>query len=107
MKLPTLEENHYSLISAEQMNKKFPDTFWIPSKERRENLSKGDIVKIIFEMESIEDPKELNAERMWVIITEKSNAFYVGKLDSFPFDNVHIKYGQRVNFKPEHIIDIC
>ena len=114
IRLPTLERNFWSLASDEKANAENPDTFWIPERERREQLRRGDAAKMIFEIES-EDADTgaivVNRERMWVIVTEKIGDTYIGMLDNQPAtiepaDDVYLRFGAEVPFKAEHIIDI-
>ena len=45
-------------------------TFYKPSRQVLDKLEVGNLVKLIFTFEQA-DPQQPNAERMWVIITEK------------------------------------
>ena len=117
---------NYTLANAEDRNRENPDTFWIPAKHRREYLKTGAIVKLIFD----------DKERMWVKVTERTETGYQGTLSSIPtliFDNKErisvtvaertetgylgilnsipvglqtLRYGDVVEFGPEHVIDI-
>ena len=106
MNLPSFDKNYFELDNAEDIHKKYPESFWIPEKAVRNNLKSGDIVKLIFRMLVKENPEEVEVERMWVEINEKEDGFYVGKLDNDPMGSVHVKCGQEVYFKPEHVIDV-
>ena len=106
MKLPSYETDHYELDNGEEIHNEYPESFWIPSRELRENLNAGDIVKLIFRMEEKENQDNVSVERMWVEIKEKNGAFYTGCLDNDPNGEVLIKCGISVNFKAEHIIQI-
>jgi len=106
MELPSYDKDHYELDNAEDIHNEYPESFWIPEKEIRKNLQSGSIVKLIFRMETKEDPEEVEVERMWVIINEKKDGFYLGKLDNDPMGSVNVECGQEIYFKPEHIIDV-
>ena len=114
LRLPTLERNFWQLASGEKANAEHPDTFWIPEKERRENLKRGDAAKLIFELEAEHEDTgaiEIGRERMWVIVAEKIGNTYIGILDNQPAmiepaDNVYLRFGAEVPFTAEHVIDI-
>ena len=104
--LPNYETDHYELDNGEEIHNEYPETFEIPSRELRENLNSGDIVKLIFRMEEKENQEEVSVERMWVEIKEKNGTYYSGILDNDPNGEVLIKCGITVNFKAEHVIQI-
>ena len=114
IRLPTLEKNFWSIASGEQAHRENPETFWIPERERREQLQRGDAAKLIFEIEGQDRDTgaiEVSRERMWVIVTEKIGDTYLGILDNSPqtiegADDVYLRFGAEVPFKAEHIIDI-
>lgn len=87
-----------NLTSGEEMNRQYPDTFHIPTREERESLKPGQSAKLIFE--------DLH-ERMWVSVVEKTDTGYLGSLDNIPTcPTSDIDYGDLVEFGPEHVIDI-
>ena len=106
MKLPTFEAGFYEVDNAESTHLEYPDSFWIPEKKLRESLKSGDLVKLVFRMQTIKDSDDLSVERMWVKITKAGTDFYTGTLDNDPGGSVCLSYGQTVSFKPCHIIDI-
>ena len=106
MKLPNYENDHYELDNGEEINKEHPESFYIPSRELRDNLQAGDTVKLIFRMEEKINPDEVAVERMWVEINNKEGSFYTGTLDNDPNGEVFIECGLSVNFKAEHVIQI-
>lgn len=55
----------FELENGETLNREYLDTFWIPSKDQRENLLPGEIVKLIFR---ISYGNEASVERMWVTV---------------------------------------
>ena len=106
MQLPSYDKDHYELDSCEEIHKEYPDTYWIPERELRDNLKCGDIVKLVFRMEEKENPDEVTVERMWVEVQEKVGDVYIGKLDNEPAGEVHVLCGQTVCFKAEHVNNI-
>lgn len=106
MILPTYESEHYQLDNGEELNREFPDSFWIPEKHIRESLKVGDFVKLIFSMEETIGSEEVSVERMWVEITSVYPDYYVGKLDNDPSGSDCVMCGQHVTFQPCHVIDI-
>ena len=93
----------YTLADGEAQHSETPDTFWIPSREKRESLKKDDLVKLVFE---ISDGSQTQGERMWVIVTGGDRSGYTGILDNDPYSTDQIKAGLEVTFKPKHVIDI-
>ncbi len=93
----------YVLDSGVELNRQYPSTFIIPSKEEISQLKIGDLVKLVFR-------EDTAGERMWVKISDISltgdhNSF-VGTLDNEPYELETIKYGDTVIFSPEHVIQI-
>ena len=105
MRLPSFDVDHYTLDDGEEIHKENTDTFLIPSAHDRENLKKGDIVKLIFRMEQ-RDVEELSIERMWVIVTDVKRGGYVGKIDNDPVGEVFLKADDSVEFESKHVIQI-
>jgi hypothetical protein len=109
-KLATFEENYWELRSAEESNRENPDKFWIPDLEIRLNLKRGNAAKLIFDFEGYgEDEQiEIGGERMWVIVKEKIDDFYLGILDNQPvgIDEGFLDKNSEIYFKAEHITDI-
>jgi len=93
----------YSLENGEARNHEYPETFEIPSRELREQLKAGDLVKLLFTLTNGNDSQ---SERMWVIVTGGDSAGYEGTLDNDPVSTDRIKSGLKVTFKPEHVISI-
>ena len=93
----------FTLDDGEALNRENPDSFWIPTKERRENLVKDDLVKLVF---LLTDGKQTQGERMWVIVTGGDSSGYTGTLDNDPYSTDRIKAGHEVSFEPRHVIAI-
>lgn len=100
----------WRLISAEERHASHPETFKIPTRERRESLAPGDGVKLLFDIETREDGRVIDrgVDRMWVIIKARSDRGYTGVLDSDPgaAENLLLHEGDEISFSPEHICDI-
>lgn len=109
---PTIERDGWTLLSAEDHNARYPDTFFIPPRHARESLSPGDAVQLMFDIETREGGRVIDrgVDRMWVILKRRSAAggIYEGVLDSDPgrAENVTLHPGTEVNFGPEHVIAI-
>ncbi len=93
----------YALDNGEELNRECPDTFWIPARDERENLIPGDLVKLIFRISLGE---EEHVERMWVIVEERKSGGYIGALDNDPYCTTELRSGERIEFRPEHIVQI-
>lgn len=114
MRLASREIDFWELRSGEVAHAANPESFWIPSLEHRQNLKRGQAVRLIFDIESIDENDEvvIQGERMWLIVAEKTGDFYIGILDSQPasFKQTAIDYlcfGAEIPFLPEHVIDIA
>ena len=113
MQLATIKNDFWELKSGEVCHEESPDTFWIPEKEERLNLKLGDAAKVIIEIESEDDLGNihLQGERMYVIVSEILENFYIGILDSQPAslepsDDNYLCFGAEIPFMAEHVIDI-
>lgn len=110
LRLATFEEDFWQLRSGEESHKENPEHFWIPDLEIRQNLKRGDAVKLIFDFEGYNENGELEigGERMWVVVKEKVGDFYLGILDNQPagMDEEFLDKGSEICFKAEHIIDV-
>lgn len=109
-RLATFEEDFLQLRSGENVNQENPEDFWIPPLEERLNLKKGDGVKLIFDFEAFDENGNLQigGERMWVVVKEKIDDFYLGILDNQPasIDEGFLDRNSEIYFKAEHIVDI-
>ena len=113
LRLPTLAKDGWSLRSGEAAHQAHPDSFWIPPLAERRGLQRGQLAKLIFEIEAEDDAgnPEVNGERMWVMVTERIGEHYIGILDNQPAtfeasDEEYLVPGAEVPFLPEHVIDI-
>jgi len=105
-----LENDGWELISAEDRNASHPETFQIPSREKRESLTQGDGAKLLFDIETREEGRVVDrgVDRMWVIVRARTNGGYIGVLDNNPgtAGNLRLREGDNVAFGPEHIAEI-
>lgn len=88
----------WTLDNAEERAAEAPRSFFIPPAETRRNLQVGDVVKLIFRLESDDS---VQVERMWVEVVETEP--YVGTLANNPDLEGVIEHGERVPFGPEHV----
>jgi len=112
MRLANRKDDFWELRSVEEAHRQHPDTFWIPPLEERQNLKRGQAVKLIFDIEFDNDGDVIVAsERMWVTVAERIGSYYIGILNnqpaSFePSDDIYLCFGAEIPFAPEHIADI-
>lgn len=85
-----------TLLSGVEKHRDHPDTFEIPDETHKLVVCAGDYVKLMFRDEAG------TVERMWVEVT----ADCVGKLANHPEKLKGVAYGEPIQFKPEHIINI-
>jgi uncharacterized protein YegJ (DUF2314 family) len=90
----------YKLLNAIEQNKKYPETFEIPSKSEIENVKLNTFVKLWFE-ESGKIP-----ERMWVLVTEIDGDNFRGVLRNQPGNLKTVKYNDELRFKAHNILSI-
>jgi hypothetical protein len=115
MRLPTLARDFWQLRSAEQSHCDHPDTFWIPSLDRRESLRRGQAARLIFDIVGEDESTgatEVQGERMWVIVAERVGDAYIGILDNQPAsiepgESTYLCFGVEIPFLPKHVIDIA
>jgi hypothetical protein len=83
---PTIEENGWVLVSAEQRAAAAPGTFQIPPRAVRGSLSPGDGAKLLFDIETRDGGRivERGVDRMWVIVKARTADGYIGVLDNNP-----------------------
>ena len=85
------------LENCKKQNKRYPQSFWIPSMEQLDTLRVGDFAKVI-----------APGERFWVYIHEHNGNNFVGEInnDLVGTDLHKLKYGDLIAFKRENICDI-
>lgn len=100
VRLPNLKRDKFILEDISKLATEIIFDNPIPTKEEKENLIKGDLVKLVFL------DKENFGERMWVEFTEKENGLLKGILSNDAFENEFLKYGEKLYFHPNHIFEI-
>ena len=104
---PSFERDGFFLHNAVELARLYPSTYLIPATELRNSLREGDIVKLSFRFRHPSSEDEMyDTERMWVIVREWTGSHWIGELDNDPKYNPTIVSGRRVNFHPDHVIDI-
>lgn len=104
--------NAYGLADAVERNRRFPDTFEVPTRAERRGLRVGDHARLIFLWRQPSGGSTgVGGERMWVHVTGVSDLAgevnYVGVLHNEPVDgNAPIQHGATVAFMAEHVCDI-
>jgi uncharacterized protein YegJ (DUF2314 family) len=91
--------HRWSLGSGVRRREEHPASFWIPDEEEKAAVRPGVSVKLMFEMKDW-------GERMWVTVVETKRDHLVGVLNNDPWGIPRLSPGDRIKFKPEHIIDI-
>jgi len=89
----------WHLHSGVELNRAYPQSFWIPSADERELVRPGDVVKLTFEADEF-------CERMWVTVKKRRRRTLVGTLSSVPIGIPRLGHGDRIKFMVDHIIDI-
>jgi hypothetical protein len=107
---PTLERDGWQLVSAEVRNAAHPETFPIPTRDRRMSLVPGDAVKLLFDIETREVGRTIDrgVDRMWVIVKAVRDGRYVGVLDNDPGEakGLLLHLGDEIVFGAEHVAAI-
>lgn len=95
-------KREFYLENTVEMNKRFPETFFIPSQDDINESEAGDVVKLIFVLKA---PKKVGccSEKMWVRILNIHNGIFIGALDNEPCYLKSIKHGDIVAFRAENI----
>lgn len=114
MRLPTLDDDGWTLRSAEASHRAHPQTFWIPPLDARRNLQRGNAARLVFDIETVDDNDGghvIQGERMWVIVLDRVGDLYIRILDNQPAsvgpnDRAYLCFGAEIPFGPEHVVDI-
>lgn len=94
---------NYVLEDIEKRSAESPDSFIVPDYSIRNNLSKGDIVKLIF-IPILDKP--VAAERLWVKVVSREGNEYMGKVDNDPEYVDGLKSGDLVFFEARNVSDV-
>jgi uncharacterized protein YegJ (DUF2314 family) len=92
-----------TLIDGVARNTENPDTFCIPNEEEKDMVKEGMLCKLGFETP---DCGECGGERMWVVVTNKTEGGFVGTLRNEPVF-LDLEFGDEVHFQRKNIIDIA
>lgn len=107
-RLAGIAKDGWTLVSAEARQNEYPDSFPIPDRIERENLTTGDAAKLLFDIETREGQRVVDrgVDRLWVIVKRRVGYHYIGVLDSDPgvSPGLTLGPGTEVFFGPEHII---
>ena len=103
--MPKKRPLSYTLMDGEEQNRKYPETFEIPSLIERRNLQVGQLAKVFFVPNKLEKGMP-NGERMWVEITKTSEQGYVGLLRNSPISIPRLRFGSIVRFEARHVIQL-
>ena len=112
MRWPSLEVDYWELRSGEEAHAANPDQFWLPPAAARSDLRPGCAVKLIFDIEGVEEDGSIavQGERMWVLVSEVTADGYFGILQNDPMslDNsiFYLGRGAEVPFRSEHVVDL-
>jgi hypothetical protein len=93
----------YTLDSGVDAHAEFPDSFMLPPESDRQSLGRGDLAKLMFR---ITEGDQATVERMWVRVQNVEPDGYVGTLDNDAYCTDAIGVGMRVEFGPDHVIQI-
>ena len=93
----------FVLDDVENYKLEFGNKFYLPEREKRQNLRTGDIVKLIFRFE---DDKFAQVERMWVVVSETNNGEFTGILDNEPFTKGCLNTGDEIKFNYKNVLEI-
>jgi len=92
-----------NLIDAQEMSKKHPKTFSVPTDKELRGIKKGDFVKICVEAAAANG--KVLSERIWVEVDEVMNLFVLGQLANNPVC-FHAKLGDKIKIQRKHIYAI-
>jgi polynucleotide 5'-kinase involved in rRNA processing len=110
VRLASLEQDGWTLLSGEARNALNPTSFHLPSRQVRESLVRGDAAKLMFDIKvrALGDLVASGVDRMWVIVERVEAGRYVGRLLNDPgwTEGLDLKPGTVVAFLPEHIIEV-
>ncbi|HZS45298.1 MAG TPA: DUF2314 domain-containing protein [Blastocatellia bacterium] len=102
LKLPTIEQDGWTLVSGEERHALHPTTFMIPELSERQSLSPGDAAQLLFDIETKDAGRVIDrgVDRMWVIVKRRYAELYLGVLDSDPrqVDGMTLHPGIEVTF---------
>jgi hypothetical protein len=92
--------NRWYLESGVELNRAYPESFWIPDEADKQAIAPGATVRLFF---SVRDGW---SERMWVRVVAVNGKNIIGTLGNQPVGIPRLDYGKKIKFRREHIIDI-
>lgn len=102
--LASLNTDGWQLESGVEAHGAAPATFAIPGEAIRSRLVPESHAKLIFTLRTPDGSHTV--ERMWVRITGYTEDAYEGELANDPeTEDAPLKFGERVEFHPDHVID--
>jgi hypothetical protein len=114
MRLASLDLDSWQLRSAEESHERNPDTFWLPPRDARNDLRRGQAARLMFDIHERQPDGSLavQGERMWAIIAERLGDTYIGILDNQPVSverdsGAYLCFGAEIPFRADHVIDIA
>lgn len=99
-RLARLERDQWELEDIAKTSTEIVYDSPIPSKQERQTLQTGDLVKLIFIFDGDDE-----AERIWVKVVEKKDGLFLGELDNEAFDDI-LSSVKNVWFHPNHVFSI-
>jgi hypothetical protein len=109
MRAPDLIRDGWCLEDGEQRHRDAPTTFEIPDLEVRQSLEPGDFAQLIFKIAIENDEEPESVERMWVVMSARTDDGYLGILNNEPAtisENTDFWLGIELPFEPRHIISV-
>lgn len=110
--LPRFDTDGWELVSGEERNAEYPDTFHIPTAEERNSIEIGSYIKAAFEVATPVDEEfggEPWGERMWIKVIGFDGPYIIGTWANMSLvaDLVPpLRFGRPVAILPEHVISI-
>lgn len=89
-----------TIDSGVELNRKYPDTFWVPCQNEKAVVVPGDSVKLTWSVPRL----DMSTERMWVRVTHRRGDRLVGRLHNYPV-LVYLDFDDEVKFHIDDIID--
>jgi hypothetical protein len=101
--LDSMEGGKYYLVNAVLEHRKNLNSFFIPSDDQIDSIKIGDFAKLIFT-----NRKGNNGSRLWVVIEQINDDYYVGGINNSPNHpkKLGVDYGQKIIFNKRHIINL-
>lgn len=86
------------LESALELHRAYPESFWVPDDEVKDDLGPGDVVKLMWSI------RRFPGERMWVRITGRDGDHLVGTLENIALF-AYLEPGETIKFHVDDVID--